>query len=313
MDHIEKIPDPDLVDVPGAKLLGDRQIDFLREWAADWTEQDMKVFLSQTVFANVAHLHGPFAHRMVADLDSNGWPQSGRNRALREIRKGFALMIAGDQHLGTVIQHGVDEWNDAGFSFSVPSIVNRYERWWRPQEQGQNQIEGQLEYTGDFEDGFGNKITMHAYANPRPLSSLFTSNRWQAQAAGYGIVRLNKETREITMECWPRGCDITNPDCEQYPGWPITIEQEDNYGREAFAYLPTIRINGAKNKLVQIIDEKDGEIVYTLRINGTSYRPKVFHEGTYTIKIGEKESVKILEGIESLDSGETKIIEVNFE
>jgi hypothetical protein len=28
-------------------------------------------------------------------------------------------------------------------------------------------------------------------------------------------------------------------------------------------------------------------VVYTLRINGDTFRPKVFEEGTYTVKIGE--------------------------
>jgi hypothetical protein len=49
----------------------------------------------------------------LADLDSNGWPQSGRARALKEIRRCFALHIAGDQHLATVIHHGVNSWEDA--------------------------------------------------------------------------------------------------------------------------------------------------------------------------------------------------------
>ena len=77
----------------------------------------MKAVLSQTIFANAAHKTGTW--RVVADYDSNGWPQTGRNKALKEIRKSFAYMIAGDQHLGTVIHHGVDEWRDAGFSFWV--------------------------------------------------------------------------------------------------------------------------------------------------------------------------------------------------
>ena len=34
-----------------------------------------------------------------ADFDANGWPQTGRNRALRAMRKAFAFHIAGDQHL----------------------------------------------------------------------------------------------------------------------------------------------------------------------------------------------------------------------
>ena len=138
-DHIS-IPDyaPSALDVPEARLLGDRQLMFLRHWAADWHDCDMKAVLSQTVFCGGAHLHGTRTNRLYADLDSNAWPQAGRNKALAEIRKAFALMIAGDQHLGTIIHHGINDWNDAGYSLCVPSIANLYLRWWAPLTPGKN-------------------------------------------------------------------------------------------------------------------------------------------------------------------------------
>jgi len=66
--------DPKTADVPEATLLGQRQLDFLEDWAGDWQNTDMKVVLSQTIFANVANLHGAGKTRLVADYDSNGWP-----------------------------------------------------------------------------------------------------------------------------------------------------------------------------------------------------------------------------------------------
>jgi len=297
-DHItDPGYDPKSLDVPGATLLGDRQLKFLREWAADWHGADMKVVLSQTVFCGGAHIHGTRDNRLLADMDSNGWPQTGRNKALREIRKGFAFMLAGDQHLGTIIHHGVDDWNDAGFSFCVPSIANLYLRWWAPLEPGRNRADGMPEHTGEFTDGFGNKITVWAVANPGEKEN---HDKLTTRAAGFGIVRLNCAAREITIECWPRNVDITDPDAEQYPGWPKTVSQEDNYGREPAAYLPTLKIAGRPNPVVQVIDESDNGIVYTLRINGNSFRPKVFKPGSYTVKVGEGDSCRILKGIESV-------------
>jgi hypothetical protein len=104
-------------DVPGAVLLGERQLEMLRDWSVDFADGVwMKVVLSQTPFANVATLprdatsgsvtpslpslpenEYPDDHKLAADADSNGWPQSGRNRALREFRRGFAVHLAGDQ------------------------------------------------------------------------------------------------------------------------------------------------------------------------------------------------------------------------
>jgi len=101
-------------DVPEAVLLGDRQLKFLRAWVADWRGADVKMTISQTIFANAATHHGAPGHFLVADMDSNGWPQGGRKAALDLIRRGHALMLGGDQHLPTIIQHGMDQHHEEG-------------------------------------------------------------------------------------------------------------------------------------------------------------------------------------------------------
>ncbi|MFV1994749.1 MAG: hypothetical protein ACC661_04880 [Verrucomicrobiales bacterium] len=125
-------------------------------------------------------------------------------------------------------------------------------------------------------------------------------------------MRSNKVTREITMECWPRFVDVTKADAEQFPGWPITINQEENYNRGAIAWLPELRISGASDPVLQVIAEDSGEVVYTLRIRGNNFRPKVFKEGVYTIRVGEGAEVVELVGIQSLPepSGEALTIEL---
>ena len=318
-------------DTPNAVLLGNRQLSFLKSWSENWSHDSwMKVVLSQTIFANVATLpeKDAFSDAIVpklrvleqgdyppddipvSDFDSNGWPQTERNNVLKIIRKAFAFHIAGDQHLGSTIQYGVNDWNDAGYAFCVPSISNVWPRRWYPAKEGQNRLANSPKYTGDYKDGFGNKISVYAVSNP-----VFTGkkpSKLYDRATGYGIIRFNKKTRDITVECWPR---LANPKVDnQYPGWPIKINQLDNYNRKAVAYLPNINIEGINNPLIQVIDEKNDELVYTLRINGNSYRPKVFKQGLYTIKIAEPgtEKEKILSNISSIAEGESKNIEVNF-
>jgi len=298
-DHITDPDfDPSQVDLPEARLLGERQLKFLREWGQDWRGAKMKAVLSQSVFANAAHRHGRYQYRLVADLDSNGWPQSGRDRAIHEIRKSFSLMIGGDQHLATVIHHGVNQFGDAGYSFCVPSIVNLYNRWWDPKESAIKPIKGPLEHLGSYYDGLKNKVTMHAYANPDEARKNRYGGEWGERAAGYGLIRFDTKTRKITMQCWPRGVDVTADDAQQYPGWPITIDQLDNYGRTATAWLPTLEIEGMSDPVVQVIDETYGDVVYTLRIKGSRFQPKVFRDGPYTIKVGEQpDGMKTFEGV----------------
>jgi len=218
--------------------------------------------------------------------------------------------IAGDQHLGTIIHHGIDEHADAMYSFCVPSIANLYLRWWAPLQPGKNRQPGMPEYTGQFLDGLDNKVTVWAVANPSPEEN---HDKLTTRAAGFGLVRFNKPQRTITFECWPRNVDITGPDAKQYAGWPKTVKQEDNYGRQVAAYLPLLQIEGMDEPVVQVVDEADGQIVYTLRINGREFRPKVFGKGKYTLRVGEPgKAVQELKHIESVPVGEQRSLKVRF-
>ena len=59
-------------------------------------------------------------------------------------------------------------------AFVVPAIVNNYySRWWWPMdEQPGKNANHTLPWTGRYLDGFNNKITMHAYANPDAPSNM---------------------------------------------------------------------------------------------------------------------------------------------
>jgi hypothetical protein len=76
------------------------------------------------------------------------------------------------------------------------------------------------------------------------------------------------------------------------PGWPVTIDLAETYGRRAAAHLPTLNVTGVADPVVQIVDEANGEIVYTVRMAGQSWRPPVFAPGTYTVKVSDPEQGK---------------------
>lgn len=284
-DHInDPAYDPRSVDLPGLDLLGERQLRFLRAWGEDWTGAQMKAVLSQTAFCGAVHLHGRDRDRLMADLDSNAWPQTGRNRALEEIRRAWAVHLCGDQHLGVVVQHGIDAWRDGPFAFTSPALVNTiYGRWWHPADEqpGARPVAGSpLPWTGDYLDGLGNKITMLAYANPADIEDE------RQRGDGYGIARFNRTTRRITFECWPRFATEADGARRQYPGWPLTIAMEDNDGREATGWLPELQFPDHLNPVVQVQEDATGEILYTVRVAGDRHRPRVYRDGRYTVRVG---------------------------
>lgn len=290
-DHIQNPDyDPASVDIPGAILLGDRQLKFIDKWAQDWRNADMKIALSQTIFCGGAHIHGSANGRLHADMDSNGWPQTGRNHALATLRKAFAFHLAGDQHLATIFHHGIDEYRDAVWSFCVPSIANLYLRWWEPLEPGKNRERGAPEYTGDQLDGFANKVTNYAAANPEKTPA---GNVLNTRAAGYGIVRLNTKTRQITMECWPRNVDITDPSAQQYPGWPRTISQYDNYNPPSWGKLGELTFD-IEDPVVQLVDAATGEVLYTVRADGKTFTPGAPRGETFIVKAGKNAADTII-------------------
>ena len=283
-DHIN---DPaynrEAVDLDGLVLLGERQLNFLSEWSQDWQGAEMKAALSATAFCGAVHIHGRPDSRLLADLDSNAWPQKGRNKALHELRKAMATHLCGDQHLGVVVQHGIDSYRDGPFAFTSPAIVNTiYGRWWKPEDEkpGPRPISNSpLPWTGDFEDGLGNKITMLAYANPEDR------NDELKRADGFGVARFNKKDQSITFECWPRFSKVSNGDQAQFPGWPVTFKMTQNDGRKVQGWLPKLTFTQPK-QVVQVINEKTNEILYTVRVKGKSFQPKVYEKGNYSVKFG---------------------------
>ena len=284
-DHInDPSYDRNAVDLENLVLLGDRQLKFLSTWSQDWEGAEMKAALSATAFCGAVHIHGHPNNRLLADLDSNAWPQKGRNKALRELRKAWAPHLCGDQHLAVLVQHGVESYRDGPFAFTSPAIVNTiYGRWWRPENEkpGLRPISNSpLPWTGDFKDGLGNKITMHAYANPENRQNELK------RADGFGVARFNKRNRTITFECWPRFAKVTDGDKAQFAGWPVTVKMSHNDGRKIMGWLPKL-VFPKKNQVVQIKNLKTEEILYTVRINGNTFQPKVYSMDPHEVRHGK--------------------------
>lgn len=234
-DHVKDINVDTLhLDKPGLVLLGDRQEAFLKHWCQDWRGHTIKVLLSQTVFAGVATHHGGYDGYLKADLDSGGWPQTARNNAVRIIREGMPLHINGDQHLTSLVQYGVEAQRDSSWSFCTPAISAGYPRWWRADEVGmphKNRPKHGLPDTGEFLDGFGNKVYVYAVGNPVVGKDKNRYKKAHEKGSGFGFVTIDPKAKSYFVEAYRFLVDPTDGNPEnQFPGWPVTILQRENRG-----------------------------------------------------------------------------------
>ncbi len=235
-DHVA---DPDFdtaaLDKPGLILLGERQEKFLEQWADDWRGHTIKVLLSQTVFAGVATHHGGYDGYLKADLDCGGWPQTPRDRAVKIIRRSKALHINGDQHLTTLCQYGVEKQRDSNWSYCSPAIAVGYPRWWRPDElqmPHENRPQHGLANTGEFIDGLGNLVYVYAVGNPEVATKKNRYERAHQKGSGFGLVTIDPEARTYHIDSFRFLIDATDgKKSNQFPGWPVTIHQEENIGK----------------------------------------------------------------------------------
>jgi phosphodiesterase/alkaline phosphatase D-like protein len=206
--EIEVVLDPDYdctkLDRADLQLLGKDQEAFLKDWSNKLKQAGtIGAVLSQSPWAHVA-MYSPTS----ADTDCNGWPQSGRNRALRAIGDAPVVMLHGDVHLGTLGRHGVEKHDDGPVAYSLPSFSSRASRKWNPLEAGKNRKPGAPENTGEFKDRFGNKVTMYGAGNG---------------INGYGIVLFDTKKRQVELQFHAMSPE-RKPIKRDVPGWPHTVK-----------------------------------------------------------------------------------------
>lgn len=231
---------------PDAQLLGPRQEAFLENWARHQSPGGrFRVVLSQTPWNCLATLprgqersdsvvpslpilrmgEYPPDDVPTIDFDSNGWPQDKRNLALGLLREaGCLLHIAGDQHLGSTGRYGIEAFRDGPYWLATPAIANLWPRRWFPRDSGGQAAPGSPRYTGDYDDQFGNKLTVLAVANPRHTDRGLPVQIGD-RAPGYAVVRFDAVRRTAILEVWPYWASPAQPapDNLPYPGWPITV------------------------------------------------------------------------------------------
>ncbi|MGL6312776.1 alkaline phosphatase D family protein [Vibrio sp. WXL103] len=224
---------PDL-DRDDLQLLGPTQEAFLIEWGQNWGSHKLKAALSQTTWASLSTHSGGPNNYLKYDFDSNGWPLSGRNRAIDAIRDSMALHICGDTHLASLSQYGVKKQRDSNWAFAVPAIAAGWQRYWVPDSVGikrENVPAHGLPHTGESTDAFGGKNYVYAVANPVVGKSANRYVHANEKGSGFGLVEFDTQNLTYTCTAYRFLADISDGSLDNiYQGWPVTIEQKENRG-----------------------------------------------------------------------------------
>jgi hypothetical protein len=228
---------------PLAQFLGERQEDFLSSWADHpMAESPFRLVVSQSPWVAAQTLPRDVHHDKAVpglsiykpgeyapddepkpDFDTNGWPQAPRLRALRLLAKAGALHVTGDQHLGSTGQYGLDAYGDGPYWISTPATANTFPRRWMPSEPGGNRTPDAPRFAGQYQDAFGNLMTILAIANPADIDR--RPARLFDRAVGYAVITFDRPSHRIQLATWPYSSapDRPSPDHQPYPGWPIEI------------------------------------------------------------------------------------------
>ena len=163
----------------------------------------------------------------MTNSDSNGTPVNGRRRAVGLLKQARALVLSGDQHLGSLVRHGMDTFTDGPVQFTAPAAGTFWQRWFQPATTLPNSSGPN---TGDFTDGYGNKFRVLAVANPKVTFAQVRAVQADNEVGdrnlkreGYGIVEVDKANSAYRLHCWPWQQDPTSPGAAEYPGWPYTL------------------------------------------------------------------------------------------
>jgi len=152
--------------------------------------------------------------------------------------------------------------------------------------------EHNLPNTGEYLDGFGHPTYVYAVGNPQGSHDNDRYKMAELRASGFGLVRLDPEQRTYACEAYRFLCDVKDGNKNnQFPGWPLTIKQMDNYGRARRGLLPRCTApEGVINPVVRVRTESTGELVYAIRAHGNDFVPFVFDDTPHTVEIGDPET-----------------------
>jgi hypothetical protein len=187
---------------------------------------------------------------------------------------------APDDRQFSFLEHWAGDWSDQTWMKAVLSqtlfvnLATDFDSVGRPQMERDKAIR-------IFRKAFATNIAGDQYIG----STVIEPARYHELSTGYSSIIFNRITRDIELAKWPYYADPSKD--KPFPFWPVRINQLDNYGKTAAGWLPELKIEGMKNPVIKIIREWTGELIYSLRINGQSFQPKVFEMGNYRIEVGE--------------------------
>jgi hypothetical protein len=73
-------------------------------------------------------------------------------------------------------------------------------------------------------------------------------------------------------------------------------------------------LQGIENPVVQVSNQETGELIYSIRISTSNFKPKVFEKGKYEVSIMNPEDghIKVIDDLDSILPDDNKTLTVSF-
>ena len=101
----------------------------------------------------------------------------------------------------------------------------------RNEHTARNRPSHDIENTGEYLDGFGNKAYVYAVGNPEVGTKKHRYEKAHQKGSGFGLVTIDTNEKTYLIESFRFLIDATDgKESNQFPGWPVMIHQQENGG-----------------------------------------------------------------------------------
>jgi hypothetical protein len=125
------------------------------------------------------------------------------------------------------------------------------------------------------------------------------------------LLRCLRQERAIEVEART----LSEPGEAQLPvSLSARLRPSEQEGRARHGFLPRLEVRGLSEPAVRVFRQRDGELLYGLRLREGTFDPFVFEDGEHVLEVGSGEEGrwKRFEGLRPAPQAGARLLQVDF-